>query len=60
MVLLVVCGFYGFLERHELVPFEQTRPILDALTPYVEPATERLTARVDEAERREATPSMLN
>lgn len=42
MVIVVVCAFYGFLEQNRLEPWEQTRPILDALKDHVEQATERL------------------
>lgn len=55
LVLVVVCTFYGFLEQNGLVAYEQTRPVLDALMHYVEPATDRIMTRVSEAERGEAT-----
>lgn len=60
LVLVVVCSFYGFLEHNGLVPWEQTRPIIDALTPFVEPAADRLMAGVAKAEPEHSATSMLN
>ncbi|MEQ9325555.1 MAG: hypothetical protein RIF41_40695 [Polyangiaceae bacterium] len=60
MVLVVVCAFYGFLEQHGLVAWEQTRPIIDALAPYAEPATKRIMARVGAGARAAVAPSRLN
>ena len=59
LVLVVVCTFYGFLEQNGLADWRQTRPVLEALIDHVEPATERIMARVGEGNRGEAA-SMLN